>query len=87
MRKGIQWDLDAWEDYTEWQRTDRNTAKKINELIKDACRDPFTGKGRPEPLKHSLSGLWSRRINEMDRLVYSVQENTLVIMSCKGHYD
>ena len=87
MGKGIQWDLDAWENYTEWQRTDRNTAKKINELIKDACRDPFTGKGKPEPLKHNLSGLWSRRINETDRLVYSVRDDTLIIMSCKGHYE
>ena len=87
MGKGIQWDGDAWEDYTEWQRTNRPIAKRINELIKDARRDPFAGKGKPEPLKHDLSGLWSRRINDIHRLVYAVRDDTLVILSCKGHYD
>ena len=87
MGKGIQWDGDAWEDYTEWQRTDKGIAKRIIELIKDARRDPFSGKGKPEPLKYGMSSLWSRRINNTDRLVYCIRDNMLVILSCKGHYD
>lgn len=86
MGRGVQWDGDAWEDYTEWQRTDKTIARRINELIRDARRDPFAGKGKPEPLKYGLSGLWSRRINDTDRLVYAVRNGALVIISCKGHY-
>ena len=87
MGRDIQWDGDAWEDYTEWQRVDKTIAGRINELIKDARRNPFSGKGKPEPLKHDLSGLWSRRINDTDRLVYSIRNDKLVILCCKGHYD
>ena len=58
----IQWDFDAWEDYCQWQRTDRNVLKRINMLVKDIRRSPFDGIGKPEPLKGSLSGFWSRRI-------------------------
>lgn len=87
MGRDIQWDCDAWEDYTEWQRINKSVAKRINELIKDAQRDPFTGRGKPEPLKHDLSGLWSRRISDTDRLVYSIKNDKLIILSCKGHYD
>ena len=87
MRRAVQWYGDAWDEYCEWQRTDKAILKRINELIKDARRDPFGGIGKPEPLKHDLSGLWSRRINETDRLTYSVQNDILVIVSCKGHYD
>ena len=87
MGRDIQWDGDAWEDYTEWQRIDKAIAKRINELIKDAQRDPFTGRGKPEPLKHDLSGLWSRRISDTDRLVYGVKNDKLIILSCKVHYD
>ncbi len=86
MRRGIQWDGDAWEDYCEWQK-DKATLKRINTLIKDAQRDPFGGIGKPEPLKHDLSGLWSRRINDTDRLTYKIIGDVIVILACKGHYD
>ena len=86
MGRGIQWYGDAWEEYCEWQRTDRAVTKRINALIKDACRDPFDGIGKPEPLKYSLSGAWSRRINDVDRLTYYLKDDILVIIGCKGHY-
>lgn len=72
MGMAVQWYSDAWDEYCEWQRTDKATLKRINELIKDARRDPFSGIGKPDPLKHDLSGLWSRCINETDRLTYSI---------------
>lgn len=87
MGRGIQWDFDAWDDYCEWQRTDKAALKRINALIKDAQRDPFGGIGKPEPLKHNMSGFWSRRINDTDRLTYYLKDNVPVIVSCKGHYD
>lgn len=86
MGRGILWDGDAWEDYCGWQR-DKTTLKRINALIKDIRRDPFDGIGKPEPLKHDLAGLWSRRINDTDRLTYKVMENMIVILACRGHYD
>lgn len=86
MGRTVQWYGDAWDEYGEWQRTDKAALKRINELIKDARRDPFSGIGKPEPLKHGLSGLWSRRINDTDRLTYCIENDTLVIVSCKGHY-
>lgn len=64
MGRGIQWYGDAWDEYCEWQRKDKQILKRINELIKDARRDPFNGIGKPELLKHELSGLFSRRIND-----------------------
>lgn len=86
MGRGIQWDGDAWEDYCDWQK-DKATLKRINALIQDARRDPFDGIGKPEPLKHDLSGLWSRRINDTDRLTYKVVGDMIIILACKGHYD
>ena len=86
MGRVLQWDVDARMDYCEWQK-DKATLKRINALIKDTLRDPFTGIGKPEPLKHDLAGLWSRRINGADRLVYAVKDETIVILACKGHYD
>lgn len=83
----IEWDEEAWEDYVYWQSQDRKTLKKINDLLKDAQRSPFSGKGKPEPLKNRLSGYWSRRINDFDRLVYCVKDDKLVILGCKGHYE
>ncbi len=70
MGRGVQWYGDAWDEYCEWQRTDKAVTKRINALIRDARRDPYDGIGKPEPLKYSLSGAWSRRINEEDRLTY-----------------
>lgn len=87
MGRDLQWRSDAWDEYCEWQQVDKAVAKKINALVKDARRDPFNGIGKPEPLKHNLSGLWSRRISDVDRLVYCLQGDILVIISCKGHYE
>ncbi len=83
----IQWDADAWEDYLYWQQQDKKTLKRINLLIQDISRNPFEGMGKPEPLKGSLSGFWSRRINEADRIVYAVDDTNIFIFSCRGHYE
>lgn len=77
---------DAWEDYLYWQQTDRQTLKKINQLIKETQRTPFAGTGKPEPLKHQLQGCWSRRISGEHRLVYEVTSGTLKIIGCRFHY-
>lgn len=83
----IQWDIDAWDDYLYWQKQDKKIIKKINDLIKAVCRDPYEGIGQPEPLKGNLSGFWSRHIDHGHRLVYAVEDNTIILISCKGHYD
>ncbi len=76
----------ALDDFYEWETTDKKIFKRIKELIKDITRNPFEGIGKPEPLKHELSGYWSRRINDEHRLVYKISNNTLYILSCKEHY-
>ena len=85
--KIIQWDIDACNDYIYWQTQDRKTLKRINLLIKDISRSPFEGLGKPEPLKGTLTGFWSRRIDEENRLVYVVEENVIILISCRGHYE
>ncbi|MGN1350768.1 MAG: Txe/YoeB family addiction module toxin [Anaerovoracaceae bacterium] len=85
--KIIQWDLDAWEDYLYWQGQDKKILKRINQLVKDIGRSPFEGIGKPEPLKGNLAGFWSRRIDEEHRLVYAVEDERVLIFSCRGHYD
>ncbi|AYN29658.1 YoeB family toxin protein [Buttiauxella ferragutiae ATCC 51602] len=82
----LAWTDHAWDDYLWWQTQDRKTLKRINKLIEDAQRNPFDGLGKPEPLRENLSGLWSRRINEADRLVYSVSDDLLTIFQCRLHY-
>ena len=77
---------ESWTDYIYWQTQDRKTLKRINELIKDVQRDPFVGIGKPEPLKHSLSGFWSRRIDEANRLVYQADDDEITVISCRYHY-
>ncbi|MEQ9165276.1 MAG: Txe/YoeB family addiction module toxin [Fulvivirga sp.] len=77
----------AWEDYLYWQKIDKKTVKKINELIKDIKRDPFHGIGKPEPLKYDLAGYWSRRIDQEHRLVYKVVGEDLQVYACRYHYD
>jgi toxin YoeB len=77
----------AWIDYLYWQQTDKQILKRINLLIKDIQRNPFSGIGKPEPLKHQFSGFWSRRINDEHRLVYTFIETDLVIIQCRYHYD
>lgn len=76
----------AWDDYLYWQQTDRKILKRINSLIRDIERDPFSGPGKPEPLKHQFSGFWSRRINDEHRLVYTLLDGDLVIVQCRYHY-
>jgi len=77
---------EAWEEYLYWQSTDKRMLKKINSLIKDTKREPFSGIGKPEPLKHEFSGYWSRRISEEHRLVYEVYNHAIVVVSCRYHY-
>jgi toxin YoeB len=81
------WEERAWEDYLYWQTQDKKTLKKVNTLIKDIQRNPFEGIGKPEALKKNLSGLWSRRIDDTNRIVYYQQGETIYIIACKGHYE
>ncbi len=82
------WFDEAWSDYLYWQGQDKKTIKRINALIQDIERNDFDkGIGKPEPLKENLNGLWSRRIDEVNRLVYRVEGGILQIVSCKGHYN
>ena len=76
----------AWEDYLYWQRTDRKILQRINTLIKETQRTPFEGIGKPEPLKHDLSGYWSRRINDEHRFVYRVEADSLFLAQLRYHY-
>jgi len=76
----------AWEDYLYWQKTDKSTLKRIHNLIKAIQQAPFEGIGKPEPLKHSLSGYWSRRINDEHRIVYKVNNDDLFIAQLRYHY-
>lgn len=76
----------AWEDYLYWQQTDKKILKRINELIKVVSRTPFEGIGKPEPLRHGLSGYWSRRVNDEHRLVYKVEGEDLLMAMCRYHY-
>ena len=76
----------AWDNYLYWQKTDKAKLKRINKLIKEIQRNPFEGIGKPEPLKHGLSGYWSRRINDEHRIVYKVAGNSLLIAQLRYHY-
>ena len=77
---------EAWNDLMEWWRTDRKTIKRIADLLKDIERNGHEGIGKPEPLRHELLGYWSRRINEKDRLIYRLDNETIYIAACKSHY-
>ena len=83
----LSWSDEAWDDYLYWQTTDKQTLKRINTLIKDIKRSPFDGIGKPEPLKENLTGYWSRRIDDSNRLVYAVEDMEIVIISCRYHYE
>jgi toxin YoeB len=76
----------AWEDYLYWQKTDKKMLSRINALIKDINHSPFEGLGKPEPLKHALSGYWSRRINEEHRIVYKIHDDSILIAQLRYHY-
>ncbi len=86
MTEVLAWTHEAWSDYVYWQGQDRKTPKRINRLIADTQRNPFEGIGKPEPLKENLSGFWSRRIDETNRLVYVINDHQLTIISCRYHY-
>lgn len=82
----IEFSDQAWEDYLFWQTKDRVTLRRINMLLKNIQRSPFEGIGKPEPLKHNLAGFWSRRIDEEHRLVYAIQDDTILVAQCRYHY-
>ena len=87
MTDNVSFTLDGWDEYTAWQSEDKRIIKKINQLIKDIIRNGNTGIGHPEPLKHELSGYWSREIDEKNRLTYKILDNgNVLIAHCKGHY-
>ncbi|MBS3179382.1 MULTISPECIES: Txe/YoeB family addiction module toxin [unclassified Pseudoclavibacter] len=86
MSRQLAFDTHGWEDYVYWQAQDRKTLRRINQLVGDVLRDPFSGIGKPEPLRHVLSGAWSRRIDDTNRLVYLVEDERIVILQARHHY-
>lgn len=78
---------ESWEDYLYWQKTNKKILKKINQILKDISRNPYTGIGKPEPLKYKYSGFWSRRIDGEHRLIYMVRNDEILIAKCRFHYD
>jgi len=87
MNKKLAWTDEAWKDYIYWQTQNKKTLNRINRLLNDIKRnDPFKGIGKPEPLKENLSGFWSRRIDDTNRLVYAVDEVYIIVISCRYHY-
>ncbi len=86
MTRRLAWTDEAWADYVYWQGQDRKTLKRINVLIADLLRTPFEGIGKPEALRENLSGFWSRRIDQANRLVYAVNTEQITIISCRYHY-
>ncbi|MEA2559402.1 MAG: toxin YoeB [Acidobacteriota bacterium] len=85
MRR-IAFEKSAFEDFTDWATTDKKIYKRIAALILDTLRQPFTGLGKPEPLRHELQGYWSRRINGEHRLIYKVDDEAITIIACRYHY-
>ncbi|MGF1589295.1 MAG: Txe/YoeB family addiction module toxin [Pleurocapsa sp.] len=86
MVRDLAWGSKAWQDYIYWQSQDKKTLKRINKLIQNTLVTPFEGIGKPESLKEDLSGYWSRRIDETNRLVYRVDDEYIKIISCRYHY-
>jgi toxin YoeB len=84
--KSLEFDQNAIEDLSYWVRKDRRKAEKILDLVQEIAKNPFIGSGKPEPLKYNLSGCWSRRIDQEHRIVYSVREEKIRILSCRFHY-
>ena len=83
----LSWTIAAWSDYLYWQGQDKRTLRRINRLVQDVLRSPFSGVGRPEALKGGLAGFWSRRIDERHRLVYAIDAERVTVVSCRYHYD
>lgn len=86
MSRGVAFTPAAWTDYQYWHGQDKKTLKRIHALIDAARRDPFQGVGKPEPLLGNLSGFWSRRIDEVNRLVYAVEDTNITVIACRYHY-
>jgi len=86
MNRLLKFEARGWDDYLYWQTQDKKTLKKINKLLDDIDRNGYEGIGHPEPLKHDLSGYWSREIDEANRLVYKIANNEIIIFSCRTHY-
>jgi toxin YoeB len=86
MNRKLTWTDEVWSDYVYWQSQDKKSLKRINRLIDETKRAPFQGIGKPEPLRENLSGFWSRRIDETNRLVYAVDDEYLTIIACRYHY-
>jgi toxin YoeB len=82
----VSWTAHAWEDYLHWQKEDQSMLEKINYLIDECLRDPFTGTGKPEPLRGNLTGFWSRRIDREHRLVYLPEDKGIYVVACRFHY-
>ncbi|WP_028294507.1 Txe/YoeB family addiction module toxin [Oceanobacter kriegii] len=82
----LSWTDEAWDSYVYWQNQDEKILKRINKLISDVQRSPFDGIGKPEPLKENLSGFWSRRIDDTNRLVYAIDDTAITVISCRYHY-
>ena len=87
MTEVLSWTKEGGADYIFWQSQDRKTLKRINKLIVDSQRSPFSGLGKPEPLKENLSGFWSRRIDDTNRLVFAVDDTQITIIACRYHYE
>ncbi len=81
------WSDEAWEDYLYWQTQDKKTLRRVNQLLLDIDRNGHNGIGKPEPLRHDRQGYWSRRIDDVNRLVYRIVENRIEIAQCRTHYD
>ena len=82
----LSWAEKAWQDYVYWQQTNKKTLRRINAIIKDIQRQPFSGFGDPEPLKHNWSGYWSRRIDHEHGLVYAFDHDAITVIQCRYHY-
>ena len=86
MDKPLSFMPQAWDDYLYWQTQDKKTLRRVNQLLKEIVRHSFTGTGKPEPLKHDKSGYWSRRIDDINRIVYKVTDAAIVVITCRYHY-
>lgn len=87
MSRALAWTEAGWSDYIYWQTQDKKTLKRINKLVDNILRSPFEGIGKPEALKENLSGFWSRRVDDTNRLVYAVNDSHITIIACKYHYN
>jgi toxin YoeB len=86
MTRRLTFTPDAWDDYLYWQAQDKKMLKRINIVLRDILREPFTGIGKPEPFRENLTGYWSRRINDTHRLVYAIEDQAIIVLACRYHY-